>query len=429
MSRMRNGAAKRAILQALQRVPDFSRLASLPSPGTRQGLRLLQWLDQSGLALYFFNGVQARKTGMSLPGEWHDALSQRVQRNAARLKDMLYEFQRLNEAFRARGILAVTLKGFSLVPDFCENPNLRHQTDFDFLVDSTAIEPAAEVLHSLGYSTPCLSHSEESSFTTPLNHIPTHHDDLYALQHHRQVDLHVSITESAPWIKLELPMDCLHHATPMTLHGVKFYQLALPDRILAQVLHAFRHSFRSWVRLSWLLEIARCMELHRENEALWDCVAERAGDGFLTKRAFALILSLANRLFQSRIPTQLRSWAAEGMTPSVRAWLDHFSVNWALSDWPGNLSNVLLAPDFIPDSSLRRHYLASRLLPTKAQLSIEAMAGMRKKKPLAWHLRRWRYVLHRSSVHLRDLLRLPLYQLRWKRALATARPGSCELES
>ncbi len=426
---MLNGAAKRGILLALQRVPDFSRLGSLPSPGTRRGLQLLRWLDQSGLALSFFNSVQAGENGVYLPAEWRDALNQRMQRNATRLNDMLEEFHRLNEAFRARGIFAVTLKGFSLIPDFCENPILRHQTDFDFLVDSSDVEPAAEVLHSFGYSTPRLSRSEESCFTTPLTHIPSRQDDLYALQHHRQVDLHVSLAESSPWIKLELPADCLRHATPMTLYGVKFYELSLPDRFLAQVLHAFRHSFRSWVRLSWLLEIARCMELHRENEALWDCVAERAGDGLLTKRAFAFVLSLVNRLFQSRIPPQLHSWAAEGMTSSLRAWLDHFSVNWAVSGCSGNLSNVLLAPDFIPDKNLRRRYWASRLLPTKAQLSIETMAGLRRKKPPTWHLQRWRYVLHRSTVHLKDLFRLPLHQLRWKRALLAVRPGSCKLDS
>jgi hypothetical protein len=243
------------------------------------------------------------------------------------------------------------------------------------------------------------------------------------------VDLHVSLTESSAWIKLELPTNCLHYAIPMTVCGVKFYGLSLPDRFLAQVLHAFRHSLRSWVRLSWLLEIARCMELHRENEALWSRLAERAGDRLLTKRAFALILSLVNRLFQSRIPPQLHSWAAEGMTPSLRAWLDHFSVNWAVSDWPGNLSNVLLATDFILDSSLRRRYWVSRLLPTKAQISIETTAGLRTKKSPAWHLRRWHYVLHRSTVHLKDLFRLPLHQLRWKRALVDLRPGSCKLDS
>jgi len=426
---MPNNLAKRGVLQALQRVPDFSRIAAWPSPESRRGLQLLRWLDHSGLALSFLQNLQARETPVGLLDEWRDALNQRMARNASRLNDMLQEFQRLNDAFHARGVLAVTLKGFSLIPDFCENPVLRHQTDFDFLVAPASVASAADVLRSFGYSTPRLSPSEESCFTTPLRHLPSHKDDLYALQRHRQVDLHVSLAESSPWLMLPVPGDSLRQALPMALCGVKFYGLSLPDRFLAQVLHAFRHSFRSWVRLSWLLELARCMELHRENETLWNRVLERAGHALLTKRAFALVLSLVNRLFRCRIPPQLRSWAVAGMTPPLRTWLDHFSVDWAISDWPGNLSNLLLAHDFIPDGTLRRHYLASRLLPTRAQLSMGTTVGMREKMPPAWPIRRWRYVLHRSSVHLIDLFRLPVLQFRWKRALGAPRPGFCELES
>ncbi len=426
---MTNASAKRDILQALQAGPKFPLVGSLPSPGSRRGLRLLQWLDRSGLALSFFASVQANETGGRLPSVWHEALHQRMQRNAARFHDMLEEFRRLNEAFRARDIRVVTLKGFSLNPDFCENPILRHQTDFDFLVDSADIDAAAEVLHSFGYRTPRLSHSEESSFTTPLIHVPSHEDDLYALQHHRQVDLHVSPTETSAWLKPEFSADCLRHAVSMTLCGVNFHALALPDRFLAQVLHVFRHTSRSWVRLSWLLEISRFMELHREDETLWRRVIERAGAGLQTSRAFALILSLTRRLFRCRIPSQMGAWAARGMTPSLRTWLDRFSLNWALSDWPGSLSNVFLAPDFIPDGRRRWEYLASRLLPNKSQTMIETMASARKKKSVGWHLRRAHFVLHRSTAHLQNICSLPLLQLRWRHAISASRPGLWKLET
>jgi len=431
---MHNGTAKRAILQALQRVPDFSQLASLPSAQSRPGRQLLQWLDQSGLALAFFQSVQScgappHQIAIPLSPECHEALRQRAHRNSARFHDMLHEFHRLNEVFRARNILAITLKGFSLSPDFCENPLFRHQTDLDFLVVPAAVQSAAEALYSLGYSTPRLSDSQESCFTTPPTHIPSHHDDLYTLQHHRQVDLHVSLAESSPWMNLDLPTDCPRHAIPLTVHSVHFFALSLPDRFLTQVLHAFRHSSRAWLRLSWLLEIARCVELHRENEPLWQRVVERAGNSLLTRRAFAFILFLSNRLFHSRIPTSLLSWIADAITPSLNAWLDHFSVDWALSDWPGNLSNILLARDFIPDATLRTRYLASRILPTRARLSIASSPNKQKTKSPAWHFHHWQYLLHRSRVHCKDLFRLPLYQLRWQRALSLSHPGFSDLDS
>ena len=263
---MPNIHEKRALLRALQSGPDFLGLAALPLIQAKEGRELLRWLDQSGLALSFLRRISARGEGADIPSEWRDALERRRERNAIRMLDMLEEFRRLNEAFRAQGILTVTLKGFSLVPDFCEDPCDRHQTDFDLLVEPANVEGAAEVLQSLGYSTARLSRSEESCFTTPLRHIPSYKDDLYAVQHHRQVDLHVSLSESSSWTELDVPGDCMLHAEPLTLCGVNFHAVSLADRFLGQVLHAFRHSFRSWIRLSWLMEIGRCMDLHGENE-------------------------------------------------------------------------------------------------------------------------------------------------------------------
>ncbi len=448
---MHNAAAKRAVLQALQPAPDFSHLASLPSPQSTQGRQLLRWLDQSGLALPFLNSVQSANQprhsersprseeslfsshpshpSSPLSSDWHVVLNERMERNSSRFLDMLDEFRRLNTAFRTRNVFAITLKGFSLTPDFCQNPLLRHQSDFDLLVDPSVVPLAAEVLHSLGYSTPRLSFSDESCFTTPLTRIPSFRDDLYALQHHRQVDLHVSLVESSPWLNPQLPTDCSSHAVPMTILDVHFFALSLPDRFLTQVLHAFRHASRSWLRLSWLLEIAHCLELHRENESLWRSVIERAGNGLLTRRAFALTLSLCNRLYQCPIPSHLHSWFADSITPSLRAWLDHFSMNWALADWPGNLTNLLLAGDFISDARLRHRYIASRLLPNQAQLSIAPSSLPRKTKSPAWRFHQWQYLFLRSSAHLKDVFRLPLQQLRWRRALAVSQPGFTSLHS
>src|ERR1700740_3242504 len=229
---MPNARAKRAVLRSLQSVPDFSALSAMPSLRGGKGMQLLRWLDQSGLALSLLGNIPANSASNEFPVEWRDALEQRRERNAIRLKDMLQEFRRLNEAFRTRGVLAVTLKGFYLVPDFCADLRHRHQTDFDFLVDPASVETAAEVLQSLGYSTTRLSHTEESCFTPPLRHIPSYYDDLYSSQHHPQVDLRVSLTEKANWIDMDVPGDCLPRAVPSSVGGVDFYAPSLADRFV-----------------------------------------------------------------------------------------------------------------------------------------------------------------------------------------------------
>jgi hypothetical protein len=429
MQLMPDANPKLKILRALKRSPDARGMAALPPLGSRRGAKLMQWLDQSGLALPFLNSANSRDADSRLPDEWHNALEGRKRHNAVRLQDMLGEFQRLNSAFRSQSVTAVTLKGFSLVPDFCEDPGLRHQTDFDFLVNPRDVNSAAEVLWACGYSTPQLSYSGESCFTTPLHHAPSRTDDLYAMQHHRQVDLHVSLTESSPWLRVEFPGRAQDGVLPMNISGVSFNGLSLETRFLVQVMHAFRHSFRSWLRLSWLMEIGHCMDLHNDDDALWVRLLEQTGDGPLMRRIFAFILSLTHRLFESRIPPRIESWANEGMTPTLRAWLDHFSMDWAIADWPGSLSNLFLASDFIPEAKLRKKYFKSRLIPKRERLTIETRNINNLERSFIWQIQRWRYIAHRTGVHLGDLARLPLEQLRWQRALESARAGLSQAQS
>jgi hypothetical protein len=412
---------KQAVLGAFRPGPDFSGLEVLPAPNSKEGCRLLAWLDKSGLALSFLKRLQTCDATKLISSEWRQALDQRLASNTERYRDMLQEFQRLNEAFRAHNVRVACLKGFSLFPDFCEDPHLRHQTDFDFLVDPPSVEAAAEVLRSCGYTTPRVSKFEESYFTTPLRHIPKQKDNLYSVQRQRQVDLHTSIWEPSPWVALGVPTGCLKKARPMALRGIEFQGLSLEDRFLVQVLHVFRHTLRSWIRLSWLLEIGRCMEVHEENQEFWQKVIERAGEERLTRQVFALVLGMAERLFRIAIPPQMRFWTKETVTPSMRAWLDYFSVSWSISDWPGSLKNLFLAGDFIPDPRHRSEYIRSRLFPQKQQTTIGARATGEENMTFHWASARLQYLAHRSAVHLRDVASFPFAQIRWRKALRAAR--------
>ncbi len=418
--------AKLAILSALRREPDFSALSSFSSFNAHERHSLLHWLDQSGLALPLVHRLQQCGAASLIPDNLLEPLQQRLAKNVTRFCDMLVEFRRLNDSFRQHGVFATTLKGFSLAPDFCENLSLRHQTDFDFLVDPKSVPAAAAAFQSCGYSTGLLSHSAESCFTTPLRHIPSEADDIYSPQRHRQADLHTSIWEDTPWLKVNVPHDCLQRAETAVLHSVNFYSLSFQDKFLMQVLHLFRHSFRSWIRLSWLLEIATCLQLHSDDAVLWQRVIERAGEDRLTKRIFAFVLSLANRLFDCRVPSGLLSWSSQAFSPTMRTWLEHFSLDWAIADWPGSLNNLFFAAEFIPDRRSRLLYLRSRLLPRKGQTSIGAVATSYGANSWNVNAARLRYTAGRTAAHLKSLLCLPWQHLRWWKALMFARTNGLE---
>jgi Uncharacterised nucleotidyltransferase len=411
---------KRAVLAALRGEPDTAWLGLLPALQSKQGSDLLRWLDQGGLSLLFLQRLQTCAPAPNA-ADWLGALRPRLERNTKRVQDMLEEFQRLHQALRACGVTAAALKGFTLIPDFCEDPCLRHQVDFDFLIAPTSLRAAAEALHSCGYSSGHLSESRETCFTTPLRHIPSPQDDIYAVQRHRQVDLHVSIWEECSWFSINAPADCLDFAQPGNVHGVPYLGLTLEDKFLMQVFHAFRHSFRSWVRLSWLREIGQFMENHGGNSALWHKIIARSGDTCLTRMVFPFVLGIANRLFGSPIPSQIVSWTSDAMPLSLSVWLDHFAVDWAISDWPGSLNNLFLTDLFIPDRAKRFEYVRGRLFPKSSSTSIGSVAVNSSGMFLRLQAARLSYVTHRAAVHLTDISRLPLQQVRWKRGLQASR--------
>ena len=86
-------------------------------------------------------------------------------------------------------------------------------------------------------------------------------------------------------------------------------------------------------------------------------VIQRANEDRLAKCIFAFVLGLADRLFDCRVPSIRLSWSLRASSPSMRTWLDHFSLDWAISDWPGSLNNLFFAPEFIPDRKRRLLYL------------------------------------------------------------------------
>jgi hypothetical protein len=137
--------------------------------------------------------------------------------------------------------------------------------------------------------------------------------------------------------------------------------------------------------------------------------------------AFAFVLGIANRLFGSPIPSQIVSWTSDAMPFSLSVWLDHFAVDWAISDWPGSLNNLFLTDLFIPDRAKRFEYVRGRLFPKSSSTSIGSVAVNSSGMFLRLQAARLSYVTHRAAVHLRDISRLPLQQVRWKRVLQASR--------
>jgi len=414
---MREAFLKRAILSVLKPKPDLAPVEVLRHCDRKATKRLLLWLDQSGLALYFFQRLQREEALDLVSADLRQALQQRAQQNRLRMHAMLSEFSNLNRSFSNHGVRYSAMKGFTLVPEYCPDPSLRHQTDFDFLIAPESANDAARALASCGYELQESGDSGGMTFGTPLLHTPSRRDNIYDVPRHRQVDLHTVLWHEAHGVSIGAPIDCLTRLQPKSMLGVSFPALARDDMFLLQVFHAFQHLLASWIRLSWLFELDHFLWTHEQDTALWHAVLDRAGGDVKLRRALGLILRLTNQVFPRRLPEILEGWCLAPLPRRAEAWVRQFGVMWALSDLPGNKLTLFVHRDFVNDPNLWRKYLKSRIFPMHLQSSLGLGVHLSLKARVKAKVGRCAYALGRVIFHIRELASLAMGTIRWRRAL------------
>ena len=414
---MRDHDLRALLLCALQPSPDFSRLSVLHRSSASRLRRLLRWLDQSGLALYLLTQLQEHHALDQVPVNFRDALECRLTANQARTEAMLAEFARLVESFNRNGVRLVALKGFTLTPAFCSVPHLRHQTDFDFLVAPDSLENAKRVMQSCGYEQQENGELGEATFATPLRHIPSPNDDIYAIPEHREVDLVTTLHQAAHGVSIEVPMGGLDSAEIRTLHGISFPALPAAEMFCLQVMHAFKHLLGYWVRPSWLFEIGYFIDRHFSQHHLWRDITDRMGRDPKRRNAFGLVISLTNRLWPRPIPQALADWCLQSLPPRIELWVAHFGMHTAVSDLDGAKLTLFVHREFVDDRNHWNSYLSDRIFPVGRHASIGTVANNDSWTRITAKVAQWRHTMRRSIFHVQSLFSLPVHAIRWKYAL------------
>ena len=142
-------------------------LCAIEKFGEREWTHALQWLDDSGLAFYFLQKLEETNAADAVPTWALSRLRQNFAANQARVEDMSRRFGLLNSRFDDAAIRYLVLKGFSLVPEFCSYAPLRHQGDFDYLVEGDSLAAARRVVLDSGYISKASHSSKQSVFVSP----------------------------------------------------------------------------------------------------------------------------------------------------------------------------------------------------------------------------------------------------------------------
>lgn len=380
----------------------------------------LPWLHGSGLTFHLLNQIEKDQ---SVPAAIKTRLQADLASNALRMSDMFQEFRSINQEFVAAGLSFAAQKGFSLVPEYCSAMELRHQTDFDYLISPQSLDRARSILRARGYTAES-HHDQEFVLRTPFARQPAK-NEFFGLQPSRSVELHLSLWEEEMCrVSLPAPEDALERVQICSLNGHEFPALAQEDVFLCQVIHVLRHIFAFWGRLSWPLEIARFLRAHGNDQhnAFWERVRARARGDARMGEALGVVLCLVRELFGAAIPPALAAWTTEILSPHPRLWVKRYGWEFSLAPAPGSKLSLLLQEHFMANAAAWRRQRRDRLFPLHQPLAFASEPPVRRRPSGA---RRWRqrgsHLLHRARFHLRSLLSYAFELPRWRRALRRER--------
>jgi hypothetical protein len=309
------------------------RLDAIEKFTARQWKHVLQWLDDAGLAFYFLQRLKDTNATYVVPALPLSRLERNYASNQLRVDDMSHRFDSINYRFTDAGVHYTAIKGLSLVPQFCPYAPLRYQADFDYLVEEQSLPTACRVLIEAGYDSKDSRSSKESIFTIPGGQ-PSRGDQQYSPQAPHAVELHTEIWDGKMHRLPPIPnLFSVAQAKRHYWNGFTFPGQTDEDAFLLQVLHACRHLFTQWIRVSCLYEIAYFLHRRASDTELWSGIEQRAGDSAVLREFVVIVTELAARLFAAPLPELVQSWGAR-IRRGPRTWVEHYGRDWALGRLP-----------------------------------------------------------------------------------------------
>ena len=309
------------------------RVKELPKVSPRKWEHVFRWLDDAGLAFYFLQKLENTHAD-AIPSWVISRLQQNFAANQRRVGYMSRRFGFLNQKFNEAGVRYAVLKGFSLVPDFCPDANLRHQSDFDYLVDDRSLSAAQRVLLEAGYRQKASRSQHELVFVPSGMGEASRGGEQYCAQAPHAVELHREVWESGLCTLPSKPRRFSVERTRLYRAGeFAFPAFTDEDAFLVQVLHACQHLFTYWIRMSSLLEIGYFLNQRKSDTSLWNRIEQQVGDNLVLREFIVIITELVAKLFRAPLPDLVRAWAPR-IRPAPRVWIECYARPWAFCELP-----------------------------------------------------------------------------------------------
>ncbi len=385
--------------------------ARLGEFASRDWERAKDWLDISGLALYFLDRLVALNLETCIPASFLNQLQTNLADNRKRADSLFDEILLLTRALQQRNINCCVLKGATLPPESAPEIGLRNQTDLDLLVRESDAESTKECLGQFGYRLTAVSGSTWEFKAGPSGTASL--KNLYQVRPERAVDVQLIAGSGAA-----LKSDRLTRTQQRSIRDQQLPALLPADIFVLQGQHLFKHICSEHTRGSWLLEYWRHVCARRNDAAFWEEVQLIAAQEPGSDIAIGATTLLASLFFGPFAPQELSAWSMDRLSPAVCLWIQLYGRRVLMSDTPFSKLYLLLRKELNGNSP--EEYVARRRLifPLHRPPRITRAAGG---EGVSTRLRRYKYeaqfVIHRLRFHVAEGVGLAIESLRWQRRL------------
>jgi hypothetical protein len=372
----------------------------------KQWQKLSDWLDISGLALYFLDRITDLRLCSMLPPGILTRLQQNLHDNIGRTRGMAAESVAIQQEFQASGLLYATLKGFSLCPDSVPKAELRHQFDLDFLVAEESAAKARQILECRGYRLYAIS---GRSWEFKINERPLASlNDLYKDSPGRAVELHVEANiPGRPGL--------LDRIEKRDFYGIHLPVLSPVDLFLGQGLHVYKHVYSEFSRVAHLLEFRRHVLLRRDDETFWGELRSVAEENPRAVLGLGIVTQLIASAMGDFAPEAFASWTVHRLPRSARLWINLYGRRVVFDNFPGSKLYLLLQSELEAVGIPAKRSLRQALLPRRLPPAIIRASA---RETLPARVRRYRMQLHfifgRLRFHIVEGARFTWEFYRWR---------------
>ena len=391
-----------------RKVLEFFRDDACPHPtyfenfSARDWRTTKDWIDSSGVALYFLERLKNLRLENSVPKAILEELEQNHRDRKLEVKQRCEVFADLIKLFQQHQIGFIVEKGFALVPDYCPDISLRFQVDFDFLIAGCDVERCHELFLDKGYrylpNPPAIE--GERRFSKGDTTIPSLRD-FYKPRPRHAVELHFDDSEATATM---LARTVTHRAIDLA-----FPAMGRVDCFAEYVLHFKKHLHCGWVRADALLEYRCFLRLMAANKSFWAEVQHKCAASHELREAVAIFALLAREVLGVPVIPELTHMVLS-MPFGVRRWVHRYAWSVLLTEYPGTKLYVIL------ELESGRHDLLSclrRLFPSAYKASQVAEKGRTSASKRQALLTQSLYFMSRCHFHLRETIRTSCALIAW----------------